>query len=368
VCGKARFTSRFFNDYFFCFNICFVRLFTWCIFATIIKKNIFRKSYKIKIMKKSLLILMLFVWQINFAQNNLSPTENVSIGTLDPLSKLTVAGSITINSGVNNTLSRPAVSAGTLGYGEIRGYSSHGNALDDGFLRLSAGGGSTPWAKTYIDMSGYSTVPDMNRNIVFGISGVERMRINSEGYIGIGTTSLTSPLTVGEYHGVKLSVGGTSWVSKNILQTSWITGIGDFTDINVVGQFANNASIRLIENGNVGIGVANPDAKLAVNGTIHSKEVKVDLNGWVWPDYVFKKEYDLPTLEEVEMHIKEKGHLKNIPSEEDVQNNGINLGEMNMNLLKKIEEMTLYMIEMKKENEKQDEKIKALESKLLSKN
>ncbi|WP_369012981.1 hypothetical protein [Flavobacterium anhuiense] len=70
-----------------------------------------------------------------------------------------------------------------------------------------------------------------------------------------------------------------------------------------------------------------------------------------WSDFVFKKEYNLRTLEEVEKHIVEKGHLENIPCEEEVLKNGINLGEMNAKLLQKIEELTLYMIEMKKENE-----------------
>jgi len=120
---------------------------------------------------------------------------------------------------------------------------------------------------------------------------------------------------------------------------------------------------------NVGIGTINPDSKLAVNGTIHSKEVKVDMNGW--PDYVFKKGHDLPTLEEIEEQINKNGHLANIPSEEEVLKNGINLGEMNAKLLQKIEEMTLYMIEMKKENEVQkkllkiqDEKIYLLDEKI----
>ncbi|URM35532.1 hypothetical protein [Flavobacterium anhuiense] len=100
--------------------------------------------------------------------------------------------------------------------------------------------------------------------------------------------------------------------------------------------------------GNVGIGVTLPKNKLDVNGTIHSKEVKVDMTGW--SDFVFKKEYNLPTLEEVEKHIAEKGHLENIPSEEEVLKNGINLGEMNSKLLQKIEELTLYLIEQEKKS------------------
>ena len=100
--------------------------------------------------------------------------------------------------------------------------------------------------------------------------------------------------------------------------------------------------------GNVGIGTTSPGAyKLAVNGNIHTKEVKVDLVGWA--DYVFGKEYELPTLEEVEKHINEKGHLINIPSAEEVEANGIQLGEMSKLLLEKIEELTLYTIEQQNE-------------------
>jgi len=99
--------------------------------------------------------------------------------------------------------------------------------------------------------------------------------------------------------------------------------------------------------GNVGIGTKNPEAKLAVNGKIHTKEVKVDLIGW--SDFVFEKTYKLPTLREVEEHIKEKGHLKDIPGAKNVERNGIYLGEMDVKLLQKIEELTLYTIMQEKE-------------------
>lgn len=105
--------------------------------------------------------------------------------------------------------------------------------------------------------------------------------------------------------------------------------------------------------GNIGIGTGSsalsPLEKLAVNGLIHTKEVKVDLLGW--PDYVFTKDYNLPTLQEVEKQIKEKGHLANIPSATEVENNGVLLGEMNKKLLEKVEELTLYIIQMNKEIE-----------------
>ena len=100
--------------------------------------------------------------------------------------------------------------------------------------------------------------------------------------------------------------------------------------------------------GNVGIGTMNPNGwRLAVDGKIKTKEVKVTLDGW--SDFVFEKEYNLPSLKEVETHIREKGHLKDIPSAKEVEENGIFLGKMNSKLLQKIEELTLYTIQQEKE-------------------
>lgn len=107
-------------------------------------------------------------------------------------------------------------------------------------------------------------------------------------------------------------------------------------------------------NGNVGIGTLVPKERLSVNGKIRAQEIKVETANW--PDYVFAKDYKLPSLQETEKHIQEKGHLPDIPSAEDVKTNGVDLGEMNAKLLKKIEELTLYLIELKKLNETQNEK------------
>ena len=125
-------------------------------------------------------------------------------------------------------------------------------------------------------------------------------------------------------------------------------------------------AMSIDHNGNVGIGITNPDSKLSVNGKIHTKEVKVDLIGW--SDFVFKNDYELPTLKDVEKYINEKGHLKDIPSAEEVEKNGINLGEMDAKLLQKIEELTLYTIAQEKKIEKverQNESLKVMNSKLI---
>ncbi len=112
--------------------------------------------------------------------------------------------------------------------------------------------------------------------------------------------------------------------------------------------------------GDVAIGTATVPTgyRLAVEGHIRAREVRVDQD--TWPDYVFKKGYDLPSLEAVQKHIEEHGHLPNIPSAKEVKVNGVELGEMDRLLLEKIEELTLYIMALKKENLKQQLEIESL--------
>ncbi len=113
-------------------------------------------------------------------------------------------------------------------------------------------------------------------------------------------------------------------------------------------------------NGNVGINEVNPKNELDVNGTVHAKEVKVDLIDW--SDFVFQPNYNLRTLEETEQFINENGHLPDIPSAEEVAKEGISVGEMNAKLLQKIEEQTLYIIELNKKLEELNKKVNKLEN------
>ncbi|WP_394772916.1 hypothetical protein [Flavobacterium sp.] len=126
---------------------------------------------------------------------------------------------------------------------------------------------------------------------------------------------------------------------------------GNSSTIFMVGGLNATEIMRVCYNGNVGIGTVIPDSKLSVNGTIHSKEVKVDL-AFPAPDYVFTSDYNLRSLKEVENYVKENSHLPEIPSAKEFEKNGIKVSEMNMALLKKVEELTLYAIEQQKNTEK----------------
>lgn len=119
-----------------------------------------------------------------------------------------------------------------------------------------------------------------------------------------------------------------------------------------------NKSVYVTKTGNVGIGLKNPKDKLEVNGQIHARSVKIDVKNWA--DFVFEEGYELPRLREIENYISQNGHLPNVPSTEEVLEEGVELGEMQKLLLQKVEELTLYLIEQDKEIEKLKTEIKRL--------
>ncbi len=121
--------------------------------------------------------------------------------------------------------------------------------------------------------------------------------------------------------------------------------------------------MRITGAGNVGIGTTTPDSKLTVKGLIHAEEVKVDLNV-PGPDYVFDENYPLLPLEETKAYVEQNKHLPGIPSSAEMQQNGVNLLEMNMKLLEKVEELTLHQIELMELLEEQRQRIQALEHKI----
>ncbi|RAJ83318.1 hypothetical protein CLV59_103282 [Chitinophaga dinghuensis] len=142
----------------------------------------------------------------------------------------------------------------------------------------------------------------------------------------------------------------TAVVPRAPMTADWNLWVG-----NPVYPDAAKIALKADVNGNVGIGTENPSEKLSVAGTVLAKKVKVTATGW--PDYVFDAGYSLPSLQQVEQYIKANNHLPEVPSAAEVATNGQDLGEMNKVLLKKIEELTLYLIH---QQQKYDEEIAGL--------
>jgi len=111
--------------------------------------------------------------------------------------------------------------------------------------------------------------------------------------------------------------------------------------------------------GNVGIGTSpNTEYVLAANGTIRAKEIKVDSD---WADFVFEDNYQLMKLSELEQFIQKNGHLPDIPTEKEVETEGVSLGEMNAKLLQKIEEQTLYILQLQKQLQDVNQRLDKME-------
>lgn len=189
-------------------------------------------------------------------------------------------------------------------------------------------------------------------------NGLTLLHVGADGNVGIGTSSSSYPLHISsssENHQLRLqgTNGKHSWIQfypsgANVL--NWKTGVNT-NGFNIYDVSNAQYRFNISNTGNVGIGATNTKGfKLGVNGKIAATEVKVATYA-NWSDFVFKNDYNLATLAEVENHIKEKGHLKDIPSAEDVKKDGFFLGEMDAKLLQKIEELTLYLIEQNKKIE-----------------
>jgi hypothetical protein len=298
---------------------------------------------------------MILAIQINFGQNKIESTGNVGIGTTTPLAKLEVRSGDILVKNIINTNNNSSLMIGQS--------VTDGNLIDTGtsIRTIVQNAGNNTYGMQFFTQESYLT------------SQTEKVRIQGNGNVGIGTTDPDAKLTVNGNAKLKesLAISGVSggYTTGDNPVLSFGTINSDFAKISVpfgdkmilssyhgyTFKTSYNGAVPLTAltigiTGDVGIGTINPDAKLAVNGTIHSKEVKVDVNIPV-PDYVFAEDYKLKTLKEVEDYVKVNSHLPEIPSAKEIEKNGLMLAEMNMALLKKIEELTLYTIEQEKKTE-----------------
>jgi hypothetical protein len=200
--------------------------------------------------------------------------------------------------------------------------------------------------------------------------GTPEFTINN-GFIGIGTANPSDKLDVAN-GGIRLqrissslsggSTFGQIFELQNLSGTS--DGIVYQADLHQFRNYDGTPEVT-INGGNVLVGKIsqiNTSYKLDVNGSIRSNEVVVNTTG---ADFVFQDSYKLRSLNEIERYVKENGHLPDIQSADEMKKNGLELGKINMKLLQKIEELTLYMIDFKKEMDKMKEENQKLRNKIV---
>jgi hypothetical protein len=206
--------------------------------------------------------------------------------------------------------------------------------------------------------------------------GTERMRIlSTNGFVGIGTTTIGSKLQINGNAAIGYSASTAAPANGLAVNGPIVIGTTNAPGTNSNFQINGGAAIGysvstavptngLVVNGQVGIGTTSTGTfKLAVEGKIGAREVVVTQTT-PWPDFVFDKGYKLQSLDKVEKQIITRGHLENIPTRDEVKNNGVAVGEMQAKLLQKIEEMTLYLISLKKENDLLKSRLTTIEKKV----
>lgn len=190
---------------------------------------------------------------------------------------------------------------------------------------------------------------NINGKFVVRTAAGDQFFVDNAGYVGIGVTGLgaEAKVHVGTGLGVSLTQNGYLMLGNS-------SGSNMVFDINEIQTRTNGAAASMIlqrSGGTVRIGgTAVPSGyKFAVDGKVICEELKVKLVSSGWPDYVFGDNYTLPTLKEVEKYIQQNKHLPNIPSATEIEKNGIEVGDMQKRMMEKIEQMTLYILQLQKQ-------------------
>ncbi len=253
------------------------------------------------------------------AQTNTFPANgNVGVGTMTPTKKVDVIGTVK-----SDMYAFPRSQYDFSAAPRTQLESMSFKVFDD--YNTQRPGGSTPDNNPYGTLlSFYGLVDHWETNIYIG-AATKKMYFRTSAWLG------------------GASEGGMTGGFHN-----WRTLLDSRSDILSTGRLMLSGSgNHYISNGNLGIGITTPSEKLAVNGNIRAKEIKVETANW--PDYVFSDDYQLPGLEETEAYIKAHRRLPGMPSAEEAEREGISVGEMNRKLLEKVEELTLYLIKKNQE-------------------
>jgi len=282
-------------------------------------------------------------------------TTNVGIGTDNPPEKLSVIGNISV----------PLQKALGVGpSGDVFTYDSK-----------AIGNYSLGWYSDSWNAAGPSAYLSSFGGLKFFTARTAAMVINQSGNVGIGVANPTDRLVVGgntslggnvslplqsafgfgvgsdtfSYDGKTVGNYGLGWYTD-----SWQTGAPSMYVSGFGGiKFFTNRTARIVitTSGDVGIGTVDPKGyRLAVAGRMIAEEVNVKLQS-AWPDYVFDSDYTVPSLADLNAYIRMNRHLPGVPSAAEVKDKGIDLGAMDAVLLKKIEELTLYVLQQQKEIE-----------------
>jgi len=317
-------------------------------------------------MKRLLLITLTSLSIHAIAQTNTFPSNgNVGIGTTDPTDKLNIHGPF-LQTGIYEV---PGIyfstTNGTYSWGvaQISPFIASNNGRTGGYPGGLAFKTKTPDALP-TSFPTTKMVIDANGNVGIGMTNpIDRLEISGGNIIVNRPTNKVDRNGISELSAFEINnsfaPGQTGYVKvfypsyNNLLFGADYDGNIGGVQPNIQFGQKNTPFLTVVNNGNytgnVGIGTQNPAYKLDVLGTIRAKEVLVNLDGGA--DFVFEKGYQLLPIEHVANYVQENKHLPDIPSATDMVKNGVSMGDMQVKLLQKVEELTLYVIELKKEIE-----------------